>query len=399
MRLLFVKRALGWPRAVGHDVHGYSMMQALARLGHEVGLLTVAAPTGEALDGLDLAFHAVLRRTDPAALRLSRWQRRFLSYWGLDAELLPTVGAVAADWAADAVVAIGLDLLPALAAVQGSRRVWYAADEAAWHHLTQLRLFEPATWRHLKQAAINALYEQAFAAQVDRVWVVSEGDRRAMRWVTGLHDIDLTANGVDAEHYQPLDVPQVPHSCVFWGRLDFGPNIQALTWFCRHVWPLVRRRVPEAQFAIYGRCPVPEVRTLAEADGITLVADVPDLRPEVARHPVVVLPFVSGGGIKNKLLEAAGLGKAIVCSPRACGGLEGDVPLRVARSPQQWVKEVCALWDDADRRRQLGTRARHWVRTCHTWDAAARKALAGLACPAVDLRETVIPAPDMLVVG
>ena len=38
--------------------------------------------------------------------------------------------------------------------------------------------------------------------------------------------------------------------------------------------------------------------------------DLPDIRSEVARRQVVVLPFVSGGGIKNKFLEAAAMGKA-----------------------------------------------------------------------------------------
>ena len=38
------------------------------------------------------------------------------------------------------------------------------------------------------------------------------------------------------------------------------------------------------------------------------MANLPDLRAEVQRREIVVLPFVSGGGIKNKLLEAAAMG-------------------------------------------------------------------------------------------
>ena len=62
-------------------------------------------------------------------------------------------------------------------------------------------------------------------------------------------------------------------------------------------------------------------------DGIDLVPDLPDLRDEIARHAAVVLPFVSGGGIKNKLLEAASMAgesdqsgdlcvSAAVCTPK-----------------------------------------------------------------------------------
>ena len=174
--------------------------------------------------------------------------------------------------------------------------------------------------------------------------------------------------------------PQQEQSCVFWGRLDFGPNVQALEWFCRHVWPALRRRVPDAAFTIYGFQPTPPSRLWHSSPGIRLIPDLPDLRDEVARHQVVVLPFVSGGGIKNKLLEAASMGKAVVCSPRAFLGLRTGkgLPLVQARRPAEWVEAVRSLWSDPDRRRQLGANARQWVLDAHTWDAAARTAVAGL---------------------
>src|SRR5262249_32833301 len=157
------------------------------------------------------------------------------------------------------------------------------------------------------------------------------------------------------------------HSCVFWGRLDFGPNIQALEWFCGRVWPDIRRQVPDARFTIYGFKATEPVRALAGRDGVALIADLPDLRSEIARHQVVVLPFVRGGGIKNKLLEAAGLGKAIVCTAKACRGLrlEGTSPFVLPRDAKGWVRDLILLWGDADRRGRLGAEAREWVLKHH----------------------------------
>jgi glycosyltransferase involved in cell wall biosynthesis len=204
-----------------------------------------------------------------------------------------------------------------------------------------------------------------------------------MRVVAGTGRLDVLPNGVDAEHFAPREEPQAGRSCTFWGRLDFGPNVQALEWFCRRVWPAVRRAAPDARFMVYGFKPTEPVRALVGRDGIEMVPDLPDLRGEVARHPVVVLPFVSGGGIKNKLLEAAAMGKAVVCSPRACGGLrtDGELPLKVARSAGAWVRELLALWAEPAERARLGGAARRWVVEQHTWEAAARTALAGLTGP------------------
>src|SRR5262249_47658299 len=155
-------------------------------------------------------------------------------------------------------------------------------------------------------------------------------------------------NGVDGEHYRPVEAPPLERSCTFWGRLDFGPNIQALEWFCGRVWPLVRGRVPDARFTVYGFNPGPAVRAPARRAGVELVPDLAGRRGEAARHQAVVLPFVSGGGIKNKLLEAASMGKALVCTPHACGGLRlaHDPPLLLARTPAQWVTHLRSVWQN-----------------------------------------------------
>jgi glycosyltransferase involved in cell wall biosynthesis len=383
MRLLFVKESLAWPRSSGHDVHCFYMMQALARLGHEVSLLTAAEPAPEAIAGLPL----VLKRCFGAGTAeetpswpATRLQERFRSYWGVSQDRIAAVARAAKDCRAEVVVVVGLNVLPYLLGVREACRVWYAADEWAWHHFSQVRLTQPSTWSEIRPALVKGLYERAYRTILDRVWVVTEADRRAMRWVAGVNNIDVLPNGVDGEHYCPVEERQEEQSCVFWGRLDFGPNIQALEWFCRRVWPEVRRLVPDARFTIYGFHATEPVRALAGRDGVSLIPDLPDLRPEIARHQVVVLPFVSGGGIKNKLLEAASMGKAIVGTPQACGGLhlDGEPPFVLPRDAAEWVRAIPALWSDSPRRERLGAEARQWVLKRHSWMAAAKEAVAGL---------------------
>ena len=93
---------------------------------------------------------------------------------------------------------------------------------------------------------------------------------------------------------------------------------------------------------------------------------------------MVVLPFTSGGGIKNKLLEAAALGKAIVCSPRTVNELTAGSSVLQASSPAAWVDHLTTLWNDAGKRQALGAAVREWVMKAHTWDAVARTAIQGI---------------------
>ena len=385
-RWLFYKERFAWPRASGHDVHTFYLMEALARRGHTVSVATVDAAPDAALAGLPLANRYVLGESHPPVpaagsfpLRETKSQAKFRNYWGVPEGRVRQFAAAAADCDADVVVVSGLNVLPLLAAIEGRQRVWYAADEWVWHHLSMVKPTQRSTWAELKQAAIKGLYERAYRSMIDRVWVVTPADARAFRWLAGVTNTDILPNGVDADHYAPAapPAPVTPNSCVFWGRLDFGPNVQALEWFVAKVWPGVRAKVPTACLTIYGFQPTPAVTRLAGRDGIELTADLPDIRPAVRACGVVVLPFVSGGGIKNKLLEAAALAMPIVATRRTARGLNGTPPLRHADRPAEWVDALTQLWASESARRSLGDAARAWVREHHTWDAAALVAAGG----------------------
>jgi glycosyltransferase involved in cell wall biosynthesis len=377
MNLLFVKERLAWPRSSGHDVHCYHMMRALSHAGHDVSLATLHNPEPEAVDnaGLESIHHLTDYDSHEEPLALTKTQERFRSYWGAPVGTIKQVARLSRDLQAQAVIVVGINVLPYLAAVKNAIRVWYAGDESVLHHLSQFQCWDPSTWRNLKQAAVQGLYERTFRSILDRVWMVSKADRTAYQWVTGFRNVDVLPNGIDNEYYAPIDVPVIPRSCIFWGRLDFGPNIQALQWFCHKVWPGIRRRIPDASFTICGFQPTHAVDQLIKNDqGVTLLANLPDIRTHVARHEVVVLPFVSGGGIKNKLLEAAAMGKPIVCSPRTVRGLTcGDAVARAARA-RHWAPELAHLWRSAERRAQLGSAARRWVVEQHTWESTANRA-------------------------
>lgn len=382
MRLLFVKEQMSWPRSSGHDVHSYYSMQALVKQGHVVGLVTLREINPQAIDGCGLSNTWCLSKESlsvESPLLLNASQEKFRNYWGIEKKNIVRIGEIAKEFQADAVVVVGLNVLPYLGAVDQALRIWYAGDEWVWHHLSQVKWLRPSTWGELKQALVKGLYERAYAPLLDRVWMVSQADEKAIHRIAKINAVDVLPNGVDTEHFKPMDVPQKPRSCTFWGRLDFGPNIQALEWFCQKIWPVVRQAVNDANFTIYGFMPTDPVKKLVKAaQGIELKADLPDLREEIARHELVVLPFISGGGIKNKLLEAGAMGKAIICTPRTTEGLSTGSSVRIASTPQEWLRAMQSLWKSPVERNQLGQEARCWVMQEHTWDAVASKAVQGI---------------------
>jgi glycosyltransferase involved in cell wall biosynthesis len=380
MRLLFLKRRLLWPRATGHDVHGYHLMKAFQERGHSLGLLTVEAPTPEAISGLDLEYQSLFPTewqgppTEPPPYLL----RRFMSYYGVESHHLAGVRQATARYQPQVVIAEGGDLVPCLSAVQGPLRVWHAADEYGSQHLNQIRCWNWRTWHHLRKAAILMGYERVCAPYCDRVWVVSETDQRWMRRVMGHARVQILPNGVDAEHFQPSSEDERPFTAVFWGRLDNAFNLDAITWFVEKVWRGLKARTPQARFEVFGFGDDPRLASLSQEPGVTIERNLPDLRARVRNAAVAVLPFQGGGGVKNKLLEAAALGLAIVASPLGCNGLKGTPPVVVASTPGEWQSRLTELWTDQARLQRVRQATREWVVAEHSWDRTAQLALADL---------------------
>ena len=383
MHFLFVKHELCFPRVSGHDVHSYWMMRSLTEAGHEVSLLTVAPCSKSAIEAIHLKHQSQFDLCDnptSGQLGLTKLQSKFCSYWGVPDSRIESVAAHCQQLRADVIVAVGLDALPYLSLAKNAERVWYAADEWVIHHLSQFGMFHPSSWPNLKHAVVKGLYERAFAPVVDRVWLVSERDARWTRRIMPGSVTTVTPNGVDTDFYCPQATEETNRSCVFWGRLDFGPNLDAIAWFGKHVWSKLQPQFPDATFTVFGFKPGAAIRQLAEEFKFNLIVDQADIRKEICAHQIVVLPFVSGAGIKNKLLEAASLSRPIIASSTALNGVNtGDWNcIQPATGKQQWINSLTKLWDNPGHRKQLGSQARDWITNEYTWSAAAQLVIRSL---------------------
>ena len=213
--------------------------------------------------------------------------------------------------------------------------------------------------------------EARLSAQVDRMLVVTEAERELFASFCDSGSVHVVGNGVDADYFAPSDLPSTPFSCVFAGVMDYRPNIDAVCWFVREVWPTLRSRFPQATFNIVGKSPAPEVIALESVDGVHVTHAVPDVRPWLYKAACVVVPLRIARGVQNKVLEAMACGRPIVCSSAPLQGLdvESGLQLLSADAVAEWVQSVACVFEDQQRARDLGIAANAWVQMNHRWDS------------------------------
>jgi hypothetical protein len=186
---------------------------------------------------------------------------------------------------------------------------------------------------------------------------------------------DWFPNGVDLEFFHPQAGEYDANQICFVGRMDYFPNVQAMTAFVREVLPLIRAERPRCKLAIVGAAPTAEARALAEAEGVTVTGSVPDVRPYFAASACSVAPLVVARGTQNKILESLAMGVPVVASDLAARGLDA-VPgehLLAADGPPAMAAAVLRLMSDADERRRLALAGRARMESHHSWAGAMAK--------------------------
>ncbi len=216
-------------------------------------------------------------------------------------------------------------------------------------------------------------WEREIARWAKALTVVSQAEAELYRVCCGEGPVFAVENGVDTDYFQAGAHATTP-SCVFVGALDYRPNVEGVSWFCREVWPLLRQVKPNAQLSIVGRRPVPAVERLGGIPGVTVIGQVPDVRPYVESASVVVAPLRIARGIQNKVLEALAMAKAVVASPQALEGLKVVTGCEAisAVTPAEWVIAIRELWDDPELRVRLGVAGRQFVEEHHSWEKCLR---------------------------
>jgi glycosyltransferase involved in cell wall biosynthesis len=176
-------------------------------------------------------------------------------------------------------------------------------------------------WYLQVQARRLKAYEKNHINDADLLVAISERDRDTfLSW--GLHKPAFVVPiGLDPAEYLPDEACfHRPLSLCFIGALDWWPNVEGLRWFLHKVWtPFLASSFPQLSFHIAGRN-TPSWLLRLKMPRVHVHGEVPDARAFINAHPVMIVPLLSGGGMRAKIVEAMALGRVVISTSI---GLEG----------------------------------------------------------------------------
>ena len=369
----------------------------------------LARPTHPTRDGAAIRNYHLIRalgerfRVRAFALRAPHLSDRDAEYPpGIDVEEFAQSGRLARRAAAAAVSLLNGDAYsPRLyrsGALAGRLRDALSSERPAWivahtYHVAPLALghgtrswvdfhnLDSQIWARVGETA-SSFPVRAFARlQAPRVRAFEAGlvTRTAgVSCVSPLDAVKLTElgggpaplvvpNGVDLSRYEPRFDGAATGSLLFVGDLSWPPNAEALRWFAREVWPLVRESAPRARVRVLGRdAPADLARAVPEWE---FLGEGGDTRPEWARADAAIVPLRAGGGTRLKVLEAAACGVPVLSTRVGAEGLdlEPEKEILLRDDPRGFADAAVRLVESASLRSSLSKAAREKVERRYDW--------------------------------
>ena len=167
---------------------------------------------------------------------------------------------------------------------------------------------------------------------------------------------------------------------VFVGTYQHPPNEDAVVFFAREVWPLVRPRLPGTRFLIAGSALTPAVTALA-GEGVEVLGFVPELRPLLDAARLSVAPLRFGAGLKGKVATTLEAGLPTIATAIATEGttLRDGEEVLIADTAAELAEAVVRLATDDELWHRLSAQGFAFARREFSFEANASRLAALLA--------------------
>ncbi|MFM9847218.1 MAG: glycosyltransferase [Hyphomicrobiaceae bacterium] len=216
--------------------------------------------------------------------------------------------------------------------------------------------------REMREAEISGSKEKIAAAEVAKTAELSTIRKCDVTIVMSAVEVDILRRALPPEtdvRLMPLMFVDVEQNCppfearrgiVFIGGFPHPPNVDAVLYFTRDIFPMVRAKLPDVTFHVVGNAPPPDVTALGDLPGVQVHGFVKDIGAIFNRVRVSVAPLRYGAGIKGKVGTSLSYGVPAVATTMAAEGMEYEPGrhLLVADDPADFALQIVRAHEDRD---------------------------------------------------
>jgi glycosyltransferase involved in cell wall biosynthesis len=192
-------------------------------------------------------------------------------------------------------------------------------------------------------------FEQRLTRLVDSVWSISPVDAfwfKALNSQTHFVPVSIQPKSIDFEI--------APKKCFFLGALDWLPNLEAIEWFLKDVWPRVIDLDPSIEFHLAGNNTPKHILNL-KSHNLFVHGRVPSAEAFSKNHGISIIPLLSGSGVRIKLLENGAYGIPTISTRIGAEGVYDTINSKIPITdfPSELARRIVEYTTDSNKAKMI----------------------------------------------
>lgn len=204
-------------------------------------------------------------------------------------------------------------------------------------------------------------YEVNVMNQVDGIAAITNEDAEKYNKLGNQKPMITIPFGLNLDDYKidqsDLEFPTLFHL----GSMDWKPNLEGVEWFLKKVWPTIHKSFPHLTLYLAGRN-MPQSFEKLQHPKIKVVGEVESARKFMNSKAIMLVPLLSAGGMRVKIIEGMALGKPIISTKIGAEGIDYNPGenIMIANTPGEFKKAIGHLLNKTEFDK-TGTNARRLI--------------------------------------
>lgn len=185
-------------------------------------------------------------------------------------------------------------------------------------------------------------FETSYLNKYDFLIPITKRDNQIFTNLGNHKPSHVTPTGINISEYTHNISPANELSLFYLGALDWAPNQEGLIWFLEKIWPEIKNIDPNISFTIAGRNAPKNLEKYFLSQNINYCGETENALKFIQKHSIMIVPLLSGGGMRIKILEGMAAKKLIITTSKGAEGINAEnfKHIIIADNPDEFAAAI-----------------------------------------------------------